>query len=117
MECWEPSQHSLNVIESGAEESIWAQQKGSKGRQEKIGILRVSVLLAPYEIQEDKVGGVCVLLVGERRNVYSVLVGQTEGKNCLRKPTCRWEDNIEMYQPFKYEAQTALFKDPVRTAQ
>jgi hypothetical protein len=30
------------------------------------------------------------------RGAYRVLVGKPEGKRALRKPGCRWEDNIEM---------------------
>jgi hypothetical protein len=35
--------------------------------------------------------------MGEKRNAYSVLVGQTEGKRPLGRPRRMWEDNIEMY--------------------
>jgi hypothetical protein len=35
--------------------------------------------------------------VGERRNAYSVLVGQTLGKRLLKKPVCRLKDNIKEY--------------------
>jgi len=34
--------------------------------------------------------------MGERRGIYRVLVGQPEGKRPLRRPRCRWEDNINM---------------------
>jgi hypothetical protein len=34
--------------------------------------------------------------MGDRRGVYRVLVGKSEGKRPLRKPRRRWEDNIEM---------------------
>jgi len=34
--------------------------------------------------------------MGERRGVYRVLVGKTEGKGPLGEPTDRWEDNIKM---------------------
>ena len=33
---------------------------------------------------------------GERRGVYRVLVGKSEGKGPLGKPRRRWEDNIKM---------------------
>jgi hypothetical protein len=32
----------------------------------------------------------------ERRHVYMILVGKPEGKRQLRRPRCRWEDNIKM---------------------
>jgi hypothetical protein len=34
--------------------------------------------------------------MGERRGVYRVLLGKLEGKRPLRRPSCRWEDNIKM---------------------
>ena len=37
-----------------------------------------------------------VALKGERRGVYGVLVGKTEGKRPLGRPKCRWEDSIKM---------------------
>jgi hypothetical protein len=37
-----------------------------------------------------------VAQMGEGRGVYRVLVGKPEGKRPLRRPRCRWEDNIKM---------------------
>jgi hypothetical protein len=37
-----------------------------------------------------------VACMGERRGVYSVLVGKPEGKIPLGKPRFRWEGNIKM---------------------
>jgi len=34
--------------------------------------------------------------MGERGGVYSVLVGDPEGKSPLGRPRRRWEDNIKM---------------------
>jgi len=34
--------------------------------------------------------------MGERRGVYSVLFGKTEGKRPIGRPRCKWEDNIKM---------------------
>jgi hypothetical protein len=34
--------------------------------------------------------------VGERRGVYGGLVGKPEGKKKLRRPRCRWENNIKI---------------------
>ena len=34
--------------------------------------------------------------MGDRRGVYSVLVGKPEGKRPLGRPRRRWEDNIKM---------------------
>jgi hypothetical protein len=38
-----------------------------------------------------------VLRMGEKRNVYKVMVGKSEGKSPLGRPRRRWEDNIKMY--------------------
>jgi hypothetical protein len=47
--------------------------------------------------------------MGERRDVYRVLVGKPEGKRTLRRPTSRWQDNIKMYlQEVKWGTQTGL---------
>jgi hypothetical protein len=34
--------------------------------------------------------------MGEKRNAYEILVGKPEGKRPLRRPRCRWVDNIKM---------------------
>jgi hypothetical protein len=34
--------------------------------------------------------------MGEKRNVYRILVGKPEGRRPLGRPRCRWEDNIKM---------------------
>ena len=37
-----------------------------------------------------------VACTGEKRGVYRVLVGKSEGKRPLGSPRRRWEDNIKM---------------------
>jgi len=37
-----------------------------------------------------------VARMGERRDVYGVLVGKPEGKRPIGRPRCRWEENIKM---------------------
>ena len=37
-----------------------------------------------------------VVRMGERRGVYRVLVGKSEGKRPFERPRPRWEDNIKM---------------------
>jgi hypothetical protein len=44
---------------------------------------------------QDEVGGTWDTH-GGGRGVYSVLVGRPKGKRSLRRPRCRWEDNIKM---------------------
>jgi hypothetical protein len=34
--------------------------------------------------------------MGEKRNVYRLLVGKPEGKRPLGRPRCRWMDNIKL---------------------
>jgi hypothetical protein len=34
--------------------------------------------------------------MGEKRNVYMLLIGKPEGKRPLGRPRCRWMDNIKM---------------------
>jgi hypothetical protein len=34
--------------------------------------------------------------MGEKRNVYNLLVGKPEGRRPLERPRRRWIDNIEM---------------------
>jgi hypothetical protein len=34
--------------------------------------------------------------MGEKRNVYRLLVGKSEGKRPLGRPRCRWIDNIKI---------------------
>jgi hypothetical protein len=34
--------------------------------------------------------------MGEKRNVYRLLVGNPDGKRPLGRPRCRWVDNIRM---------------------
>jgi hypothetical protein len=37
-----------------------------------------------------------VARIGEKRNVYRLLVGKPEGKRPLARPRSRWIDNIKM---------------------
>jgi len=37
-----------------------------------------------------------VARTGEKRGIYSVVVGKPEGKRPLRRSRLRWEDNIKM---------------------
>jgi hypothetical protein len=34
--------------------------------------------------------------MGEKRNVYRLLVGKPEGRRPLGRPRCRWIDNIKI---------------------
>ena len=48
------------------------------------------------KIEKNEMAG-HVARVGERRDVYRVLMGKPEGKRPLGRPSRRWEDNIMMY--------------------
>jgi hypothetical protein len=37
-----------------------------------------------------------VARMGEGRGAYRILAGRPEGKRPLRRPRCRWKDNIKM---------------------
>jgi hypothetical protein len=34
--------------------------------------------------------------MGAKRDVYRILVGKPEGRRPLRRPRCRWVDNIKI---------------------
>jgi hypothetical protein len=34
--------------------------------------------------------------MGEKRNTYRALVGKAERKKLLRRPRCKWKDNIKV---------------------
>jgi hypothetical protein len=40
-----------------------------------------------------------VARMGEKRNVYKLLVGKPEGKRPVGRSRCRWIDNIKMNWP------------------
>jgi len=47
------------------------------------------------QIEKNKMGGACSTY-GERRGIYRVLVGKSEGKRPLGRARHRWEDNIKI---------------------
>jgi hypothetical protein len=47
------------------------------------------------KIEKNQIGGACSS-DGEGRGVYSVLMGNPDGKRPLGRPWRRWEDNIKM---------------------
>jgi hypothetical protein len=46
-------------------------------------------------VKEDEMGRACSTN-GEKRNAYSMLVGNPEGKRPLGRPRRRWVDNIKI---------------------
>ena len=59
----------------------------------------IMVLLSKHylddQIKSNKMGRVCGTY-GGRRRAYRMLVGKTEGKRALGRPSRRWEDNRQM---------------------
>jgi hypothetical protein len=55
-------------------------------------ILTAHPILLGDKIQKNEMGGACSTYEREER----VLVGNHERKRPLRRPRCRWEDNIKM---------------------
>jgi hypothetical protein len=56
----------------------------------------------------NKMGRVCSTY-GEKRGVYRVLVGETEGKMLLGRPNCRQDGNIKMdLQEMRWGAWTGF---------
>jgi len=47
------------------------------------------------QIEKNDIGGACSTY-GERRGVYTVLVGKPKGKRPIGRPRRRWEDNRKM---------------------
>jgi hypothetical protein len=47
------------------------------------------------EVKEDEMGRACST-IGEKRNLYRILVGKPEGTKPLRTPRRRWVDSIKM---------------------
>jgi hypothetical protein len=50
---------------------------------------------SPNEIKEDEMGGY-IANVAEMRNGCKILARKPKGMRSLRRPRCRWEDNIIM---------------------
>jgi hypothetical protein len=53
------------------------------------------IIWTGYKVGEDEVGGTCGTN-GEKRNVYRLIIGQSEGKRPLGRPRCRWIVYIKM---------------------
>ena len=59
--------------------------------------MRSLLICTGDKIEKNEMGGACNAY-GERRGVYRVLVGKSEGKRSLGRPRLRWEDNIKIDQ-------------------
>jgi len=48
------------------------------------------------QFEMNEMGGGHVVLIGDSRGVYRILVGKAGGKRPLGRPRHRWEGNIKM---------------------
>jgi len=64
-------------------------------RREKVNRIQGAIYYLHDKIKQNEVGGACCLC-GEKKNVYRVFMGKSEGKRLLGKHAHRWEDNIKM---------------------
>ena len=44
----------------------------------------------------DEMGGACSMYGRERRGLYRILTGKSEGKKPFGRPRSRWENNIKV---------------------
>ena len=65
-----------------------------------VGLFPYSLLSSPNIVRVMKLRKMRLIghiaRMGERRNIYNVLVGKPEGKRSFGRPRRRWEDNIKM---------------------
>jgi hypothetical protein len=94
-------EHRLKVFENRVLRKIFGSKRDEVTREwRKLDTGELHNLYSPDIIRQIKsrrmrwVGHVACM--GERRNVYRVLVGKPEGRRLLERPRCRWEDGIKM---------------------
>ena len=75
------------------ENRVLRKKLGSK--REKVNRVQGAIYYLSDKIKQNEVAGACGLC-GEKRNVYRVFMGKSEGKRLLGKYTHRWTDNIKM---------------------
>jgi hypothetical protein len=92
---------SENVLEQGAEENIWTEERRSDGRWRKLRNKKLRDLYSsPSIIRMIKSRRMRwaghVARIGDKRNAYRILLGKSEGKRLLGRTRRRWVDNIKM---------------------
>jgi len=63
--------------------------------KEKVDRIQGAICYLHDKIKQNEVVGACCLC-GEKKKVYKVFMGKSEGKRLLGKHAHRWEDNIKM---------------------
>jgi hypothetical protein len=94
--------HRLRVFENKALRRTF----GPKRDEVKVGWRKLhneafyNLYSSPSIIRMSKLGTIRsegrAARMGEKRNVYRILVGKPEGKRPLGRRRCRWVDNIKM---------------------
>ena len=74
----------------------WNEVTGSAENYTMILIICTHKHYSGGKTEKNLMGGACSAY-GERRAVYSALVGKPEGNRPLGRPRRRWEDNIKMH--------------------
>jgi hypothetical protein len=94
--------NSKGVYEQGAEENIWAEERGNDGRAKKKlhneelrDLYSSPTKIIIIKSRRMRWAG-HVARMGEKRNSYRLLVGKPEGKKPLGRPRRRWVNNINM---------------------
>jgi len=64
-------------------------------RREKVNRIQGATYYLHDQIKQNEVGEACCLC-GEKKKVYRVFMGKSEGKRLLGKHAHKWEDNIKM---------------------
>jgi hypothetical protein len=94
-------EHKLRVFESRVLRRIFGPKKdGVTGGWRKLHDELHNLYSSPSKIRIIKSRRMKwaghVVRMGEKRNVYRLLVGKPEGKRPIGRPRCRWIDNIKM---------------------
>jgi hypothetical protein len=91
----------LQFYNNGAQENVWTEEDEVTGGWRKLhneelhDLYSSSSIIRIIRSRRMKWAG-HVARMGERRNVYRLLVGKPEGKRPLGRPRYRWVDNIRM---------------------
>jgi hypothetical protein len=91
----------IYIVLQGTEEDIWTEEDEVTGEWRKLHNEELCVLYSSPSIiriiksRRMRWAG-HVARMGEKRNVYRLLVGKREGKRPLGRPRPRWMDNIRM---------------------
>jgi hypothetical protein len=100
--CLTLTEHSLRILENKVLREIFGPNRDEvRGERRKLhsGELH-NLYSSPDIIRQIKSRRMMwaghVACMGERRNVFRVLVGKPEGKRPLERPRCRWEHGIRM---------------------